>query len=211
MGKLIDLTGKRFGRLQVVMRSGSKNGNAMWLCHCDCGNTKTVCGVELRSGETESCGCLHKEIVSKKMTKHNGSHTERLYRIWGAMLSRTRNSNASNYQYYGARGIKVCEEWEDYEKFRSWSLQNGYNPSAQYGKCTLDRIDTNGNYCPENCRWVDMSVQNNNQRTNKKITYNNETHNLKQWSDILGINYSTFKKYIKNGKTIEDMVNESTK
>lgn len=211
MSKLIDLTGKRFGRLQVLMRSGSKNGSAMWLCRCDCGKTKVICGVELRSGETKSCGCLHREIASQTMTKHNGSHKERLYRVWAAMLSRTRNPNATNYKYYGGRGIKVCEEWNDYEVFRDWALQNGYNPSAQYGECTLDRINVDGNYCPTNCRWVNMSSQNNNQRSNKTIVYNNESHNLKQWSDILGINYSTFKKYIKSGRTIEDIINAPTK
>lgn len=141
------------------------------------------------------------------MSKHKGTINEqRLYRVWAGMLTRTSNPNATNYQYYGGRGIQVCEQWKDYSCFRQWAFDNGYDINANYGKCTLDRIDTNGNYCPENCRWVSMAAQNNNQRSNKMITYNEETHNYKQWADILKINYSTFKKYIRNGKTIDDIL-----
>jgi hypothetical protein len=207
MSKLIDLTGQRFGRLYVIERAGSSNGNALWLCLCDCGKMKVVNGVQLRCGETKSCGCIQREIISNKMSKHKGTiNDRRLYRVWAGMISRTSNPNATNYQYYGGRGIQVCEQWKDFSEFRKWAFDNGYDINADYGKCTLDRIDTNDNYYPENCRWVSMETQNNNQRSNMIITYNGETHNYKQWADILKINYSTFRKYMKIGKTIDDIL-----
>lgn len=202
-----NLLGKRFGMLVVVEKSDKRrNGSLCWTCKCDCGNVVTVCGAELRNGDTRSCGCLHSNIVSDTMRTHGGRR-DRLYGVWAGMWTRTTNKNATNYGYYGGRGITVCDEWKNYASFREWSLNNGYNPNAPSGKCTLDRIDSSGGYCPENCRWADMSVQNSNQRSNKQIEYNGETHNMKQWADILGINYSTFKLWIHNGKSIDDILN----
>lgn len=210
MSKLIDLTGQRFGRLIVIERCGSHNGSALWRCKCDCGNEKTINGAQLRNGSTRSCGCLQHDIASANMTTHGatiGRNRSRLYGVWAGMLTRTRNSNATNYDYYGGRGIKVCDEWLDFKNFRIWAESNGYDYNAKYGKCTLDRIDDDGDYCPENCRWVDQTAQANNQRSNVNITYNGETHNLKQWSEILCINYSTLKSKIHKGMTIDEIIN----
>ena len=193
----------------VLERAGSHNGNALWKCQCDCGNIKIINGINLRNGDTKSCGCLHSETVAHQMQTHgfNKHYTrERLYGVWGGMLTRTRNPKAENYAYYGGRGIKVCDEWHDYAIFREWALTHGYQPNAKYGECTLDRIDDNGNYCPENCRWVSMTSQANNQRSNKLITYNGETLNLKQWATKLHINYSTFRQYINNGLSLEEII-----
>lgn len=205
-----DLVGKRFGRLVVLEDVGSVKNQRMWRCQCDCGNEKIVPTSYLTSGDTQSCGCLHHDIVSRQMTTHGYTKDhkkERLWGVWCSMKTRVNNPHASNYQYYGARGIKICDAWLDYANFRCWALDNGYDPDAPYGQCTLDRIDPDGDYSPENCRWVNMNVQANNMRSNHLMEYNGEIHNMKEWSNILGINYSTFKKYVNQcGMSIYDML-----
>lgn len=170
MGKFINLTGQRFGRLTAVKRVGTKNGSPLWECICDCGRIIQVSTNHLRSGNTRSCGCIHKEqLVSRniKNAKH-GYEGERLYGVWRAMKQRCSNSNRKDFSNYGGRGVVVCTEWlNDYVAFRKWAFSNGYDPNASYMACTLDRIDVNKGYCPSNCRWVDMKIQANNRRRRK--------------------------------------------
>ena len=183
--KCKDILGERFGRLIVVEKAGPNTHRKMrWLCRCDCGNQLIVLGDSLRNGRIQSCGCLQKELTSKRFSTHNKSE-ERIYRIWKTMKNRCNNPNYKWYVNYGGRGIKVCDEWQKFESFYEWSMVSGYTETL-----TLDRINFNGNYEPSNCRWVDMVTQNNNKRTNHRITFNNETHTMKEWSRILGIKYS---------------------
>ena len=158
--RVFNLTGQRFGRLTVIERAeNNKCGNTMWLCKCDCGNTTIAQGTHLKSHHTQSCGCFQKDIS----TKHHQSHS-RLYYVWRSMKYRCYNKNHKNYKDYGGRGISIDPRWKDFAAFRDWAMANGYDETAPYGQCTIDRIDTNGNYCPENCRWTDMKTQRQNQR-----------------------------------------------
>lgn len=155
MGKFIDLTDKKFTRLKVVKRDiDNKNGHATWICECDCGNKLSVNGSKLRNGRIKSCGCLRRESP----ITHNMSHT-RLYGIWHGMRERCRNINKEYYDRYGGRGVSVCEEWENnFQAFYDWAIVNGYSD-----KLSIDRIDNDGNYEPNNCRWTTQSIQCQNQ------------------------------------------------
>lgn len=181
MSKFIDLTGKKFAMLTVVSRSeNSSRGEARWNCVCECGNTTTVSGKNLKMGAVKSCGCL----LRRPHDTHHLSNTK-LYRIWNAMLQRCNNKNYSAYKYYGAKGVSICKEWaNNFLAFYEWSIANGYSDEL-----TIDRIDYNGNYSPDNCRWVDRKVQANNRTFCKMIEYNGKTQTLMQWCEELGLNY----------------------
>ena len=187
MGKLIDLTGQRFGRLVVEeFAYVDKHGNAIWRCKCDCGNLKTVGSREIRKGITKSCGCLRKENLYKCSWRHGGKHT-RLYTIWVNMIARIENENERDYRKYGGRGIKICEEWRnDFQQFYNWAMNHGYRDDL-----TIDRIDVNGHYCPENCRWIPLQEQYLNMRKNVRIEYRGENLTLAEWSRKLNINRNT--------------------
>lgn len=167
MSNAKDLTGKRFGRLVVVKRVGSnKKGNSIWECHCDCGNISNVVGYSLTDGKSRSCGCLQKEAVAnmnKTCKRTHGKKNTRLYRIWNGMKDRCFNKNSPDYNSYGGRGITVCEEWkQSFECFYIWAVSNGYSDSL-----SIDRINGDGNYEPDNCRWATASEQNRNRRKYK--------------------------------------------
>ena len=187
MSKLIDLTGRRFGRLVVVERAeNSADGRARWLCRCDCGQSKTVLGEHLKKGRTKSCGCAKSESSSKRFKKHGGRNSK-LYRNWSNMKDRCNNPDCKAYRDYGGRGIKVCEEWtDDFSAFQKWALANGYKEGL-----TIDRKDNNKGYSPDNCRWTDRKIQGNNKRNCRYITYKGQRKTVAEWSEITGIPHET--------------------
>ncbi len=183
-----DITGMKFGKLTAIECVGRKQRSGRnipyWKCKCNCGNYKEIAKEDLFSGSVVSCGC-HKLKCS---TKHGG-YKERLYSVWKDMRNRCHSCNDESFSLYGGRGITICEEWNDYSNFRKWAMDNGYDPYAEFQECTIDRIDNDGNYEPNNCRFVNMVIQANNTRRNIKIDMDGTVKTMKQWSDILGCDY----------------------
>lgn len=169
MSRIKDLTGKLYTRLTVIELSGRDNKNrAVWKCKCSCGVIKNIAGTHLVSGNTKSCGCLHKDVT----TTHGGTYT-RLYTIWTSMLGRCRNTKRKNY---GEKGIKVCDEWiNSFYEFEKWSLENGYAANL-----TLDRKQNDKNYEPENCRWITQKEQLYNTKRNILVDIDGEKLNTHQ-------------------------------
>jgi hypothetical protein len=178
---MIDLTGQVFGDLTVVKTAGYDNqGKIMWSCVCSCGNTCVVRRGALRVGHTTSCGCK----VKKRLTTH-GKTGHPLYRIWCHIKGRCDNPTDAAYMNYGGRGITYEDRWKTFEGF--WEDMHG---TWQKG-LEIDRIDNNGNYCKENCRWATRKQQANNKRNNHVITYNGISAGLVEWSELRGIAYNT--------------------
>lgn len=204
MGKYVDLTGQRFGRLVVLSPSKTrKYGQAFWVCQCDCGTIKELPTESLKKGTSKSCGCLQKERASAANKKH-GLYESRLYSIWANMIGRCDRPTSTGYKNYGGRGIRVCDEWHNFQSFMQWAKQSGYDPSLKFLKCSLDRIDANKDYSPDNCRWVDWETQQNNRRDTKKISYKGEQKTLAQFAKEYGIHSSTLRSRIKAGWSMEN-------
>ena len=170
MSTVKDLTGQRFGRLVVIRRSGTtRQGVATWFCLCDCGNERIVSGASMRKGHSNSCGCLRDEIVAKTQATHQKTKT-RLYNVWTHMIQRCHNPKHTAFKRYGGRGITVCDEWRnDFLAFYDWAIANGYDENAAFHQCTIDRIDNDRGYSPDNCRWADAKTQNSNKSNNRKV------------------------------------------
>lgn len=183
MGKQRDLTGLRVGRLTVVEPAERKNGRTAWKCLCDCGNNTVVLTASLTEGHTNSCGCYHKERTSETFKKH-GQFGTRLYRIWSNMVQRCGNPNSDSYYMYGETGITVCDEWRDFSVFYEWAMANGYADDL-----SIDRMENDKGYYPENCRWATPKEQTDNRRCTHYLSYKGKRQTLKAWSDETGIPY----------------------
>ena len=212
---LKDLTGQRFGRLVVVGLHPTNTRKTYWVCQCDCGNMKVVRSDSLQCGAIRSCGCLKKEQDKKNLVLGNGRRKfaetgvkvggTRLYYTWQGMKSRCYDEHDARYDRYGGRGIKICDEWkDDFMAFRSWALSNGYADDL-----TIDRIDNDGDYCPDNCRWATHKEQSRNRSSNINIKIGNSTRTLTEWCEIFQVDYKIVHgRYKRNGfNGIDDLFN----
>lgn len=188
MGRLIDLTGQKFGRWTVINRApNNRANNTMWWCACECGTERAVTGDDLKSGKSFSCGCKRSETTAFRNRRHDGCGT-RLYRIWTGMKERCYAKSQDGYKNYGLRGITVCDEWKDnFSAFRNWALSHGYQDQL-----TLERKDVNGNYCPDNCTWIPKTMQPRNTRASHVIEIDGKRQCLTAWVEEVGIGMSTF-------------------
>lgn len=203
MPRLIDLTGRKYGRLLVLRRDGVMNGRPAWACLCDCGTERRVMAKCLRRGTTLSCGCYNKERIRETHTTH-GQTNSRAYRVWQNMKNRCCDPTNSHYHLYGGRGIKVCQEWMRFENFYA---DMGNPPEGM----TIDRIDNNGNYCRDNCRWADARVQGNNRRNNVHAVLSGERKTITQWCAVFGVKASTVKNRIRAGQAPEKALTDPIK
>lgn len=197
----INESGNRYTRLLVIKFAYTKNGKAYWHCKCDCGNEVDVTADSLRRGNTKSCGCLHREIMSNVNVSHRMSDT-RQFNIFLNIKQRCNNHNCKSYNNYGGRGIKCL--WSSFEEFWKDMGESYLQHCEKYGEdqTTLERIDVNGNYCKENCRWATWKEQANNTRKNHFIEVNGETLTMKEASEKYGIRYQTVHTRLKAGKDI---------
>jgi hypothetical protein len=191
-----DLTGKTFGRLKVLKCVGkNKYGHYQWLCRCDCGNTCIVKTGSLNRG-TKSCGCLHREGLIKRNTKHGLAHTP-IYNVWSAIKNRCLNQNDKEYKSYGGRGITLCNEWMTFKEFYN-DMGKEYKPWL-----TIERRNVNGGYNKENCYWADMVTQANNTRRNRYETVDGVTDTVANLARKYGITYATAQHRLYRGWDIE--------
>lgn len=196
-GYAIDLSGKQYGLWTVLRYDKTVREISFWLCRCECGNEKVVRGHALRQGKSKSCGCKSNQFRSVGITTHGMSGTPE-YSSWQHMKDRCSKPNHQHAKYYYAKGIRVCERWN--ESFDAFIADMGLMPSP---KCQIDRVDSNGNYEPGNCRWA-TSVQNGrNTSRNHKITSRGKTHCISEWSEILGIKASTIANRLWKGWSTE--------
>lgn len=171
-----DIQGNKYGLLTAIQFVEIRKGRAYWLCQCECGKEVIKMAKLLKNGHTTTCGDISHHTI------HGQSHT-RLYSIWQDMKNRCNNPNLANFDRYGGRGIKVCDEWmKSFESFRDWALNNGYSDDL-----TIDRIEVDGDYEPYNCRWATKQEQGNNRSSNHFLTIDGVSKSIALWSKDTGI------------------------
>lgn len=186
---------KKYGQLTVTEVLPPNNANRKVIAVCECGKTKEYQLTKIRIGATISCGCYAKKASSLRNSTHGGSQNNSLYEVWHSMKTRCLNNNSQAYKHYGGRGIAVCDTWKkDFKCFSDWALLNGYSKGLQ-----LDRINNEDGYSPLNCRFVSSKVNNNNTSRNRVIQFNGMNKTLSQWSDFIGVNYTTLHQRLKKG------------
>jgi hypothetical protein len=206
----IDITGNKYNRLTAIKLDHIKrcsNGRAMhyWLFQCDCGNTTVTRKCDVIRGTIKSCGCYRLDMQREKNTTH-GESSLKLYGVWNGMIQRCTNENAAGYINYGGRGVSIDKAWGKYEQFAKWAKLNGCQEGMQ-----IDRIDNNGNYGPNNCRWVTRSENNKNKRTNKRICYNGLNLTYSEWAKRLNGPKNLISRRIKEGWNEIDAVSTPIK
>ena len=188
--KTDDLTGKTFERLTVLYRVEDKGNAHRWLCKCKCGNTKIISGASLKYGTTKSCGCLRREMMRDKQTKHGMSDT-RFYRIWQAMITRCTNERDKHYSIYGGRGITVATRWRDFENFKKDMYESYLKHAELHGEemTSIDRINSDGNYEVSNCKWSTPLEQVRNRKYKSGHAGVNKSSCGRGWVANIGIDY----------------------
>jgi hypothetical protein len=197
--KAIDLTGQVFGRLTVVARhtENTPSGQARWVCRCSCGGSSVSRGQELRSGKTNSCGCLRAESIAgigRTVNRRHGMRNDPIYVVWRGMMARCENANSPAFKTYGGRGITVCDEWHSFDRF--YADFGRYRPSPAH---TIDRIDNNKGYFLDNVRWATCREQQNNRRNNITIRHNGEELTMSQWARRLSTSKTTIRHRLLRG------------
>lgn len=202
MGKEVSgMVGKTFGRWTVIAKTKERgNGGAIkYLCRCKCGTEKTVPGTLLRSGSSKSCGCYNRDIITKF---GRSVYKERLYAVWNSIKQRCTNPRDRAFKNYGGRGITVCDDWrQSYGSFKAWAMENGYKPGLW-----IDRIDCDGPYSPQNCRWTTPKVQQRNKRNNVFVSINGAKKTISEWSEMSGIKFATISRRLELGWSEEHLL-----
>lgn len=182
-----DLTGMKFNRLKAIKPIGIRNGEIVWRFECDCKNTIDVIGSRVKNGYIKSCGCLATDVNRTMRITHGYSKTK-LYVVWQSMKRRCLDEKYPKYKDYGSRGITVCDEWLEFENFKKWSDDSGYKEGL-----TIDRIDNDKGYFPDNCQWITNEEQQLNKRNNRIITFNGKSQTISEWARELNINEQTLR------------------
>ena len=206
MPPLIDETGNQYGRLRVLKRAENLGRLVAWLCKCQCGQTTIVRAGHLQSGHTTSCGCFSRERTSARNKIHKTTHGLRYTPEWAArtaMIQRCTNSKVANFHLYGGRGITVCKRW--LAGCKAFYEDMGPRPSNEY---SLDRIDNDGDYTPENCRWATKKEQAHNRRMNRNLTFRGKTQCIAAWAEELTMNYYTLWSRLDDNWSVERALTE---
>ena len=198
-----DITNQTFNSLIARERVYcNKQKKMAWRCDCECGGEIIATYSQLNRGNTKSCGCLNREQTTVRNATHNESKT-RLYKIWVGMRQRCNNPNKVRYADYGGRGIKVCDDWDNYLTFKNWAISNGYDDTM-----SIERVDVDKDYCPTNCKWIPLSDQSKNRRSCNMLTYNGKTLTISDWARELNIHRSTINKRLKKGMSIDKVLSK---
>lgn len=197
----VNYVGQTFSRLTVLRRADSDTkGNHFWECKCECGVVKTLRGSNLKNGQVQSCGCLATDTHTKHGSANRGEKTPE-YKIWAGMNNRINNPKNPAYKHYGGRGLTLAPRWSDFQSFLE---DMGLRPSPQH---SVDRVDNNLGYSPENCRWATREEQGRNRRNNHLMEYRGESKTVVEWSEASGIPYRTILSRLRLGYTPEEVMN----